>query len=587
MKKVVNLTESINIYKRLADDKADGGDLLGALGLYFTVLKTDGKDLNAIADVADCYADMGLLELSNRYWFEYLTVCPKDKQGIAYEELAINFFYLDNLWAAGFYFHLKVEKDGFIAEEGLDEEIIEFFSSPQVKKEDYYIAYPFNIADYSGVIKNAKRAFAAGDVLRAVNIYRKVPEECMTEEAASDYATALFLSGKDEESVKECKNSIERYGDNVNAFCNLSSLYHARGNDDKAQYYYERALSARKGDKEESFKIAACAIERGDNVTAKECLTVILAERPYDDMMNFFYALSLANLGEYRAAAEAMNRTLRIIPTDTVYGYYSELFSEIADDNSVADEFLPFPYIKALPVAVVRAYKRKISGLINGKGRFDDKGEELRKMLETALRFEDKKTAKSAAFLIGGLNTEKDKEILFSALLDGDVDDEVKNSIIYLLAASGEKQSINAVIGNYFASVKPRKVVFEHKADGALYMSAYALAIAKSANWGIDDCAKLAFNMNLLYTDYFELIRFNGFGAEVIAAVGFILCDFPRINDVKSVCAAFGVDKSRVDEVEEFVAHVRKTARAKAKERAEKAGVRKTEINENKENDFD
>ena len=30
MKKVVNLNESVNVYKRLADDKADGGDLLGA-----------------------------------------------------------------------------------------------------------------------------------------------------------------------------------------------------------------------------------------------------------------------------------------------------------------------------------------------------------------------------------------------------------------------------------------------------------------------------------------------------------------------------------------------------------------------------
>ena len=583
MKKVVDITESIDIYKRLADDKADGGDLLGALGLYLTVLKTDEKGLNAIADVADCYADMGLLELSNRYWFKFLTVCPKDKQGVAYEELAINYFYLDNLWAAGFYFHLKVERDGFIAEEGLDEEIIEFFSSPQVKKEDYYIAYPFNLADYSGTIKKAKLAFAAGDVPLAIKLYRKVPEECMTEEAASDYATALFLYGKDEESVEECKQSIERYGENVNAFCNLSSLYHARNDDDKARYYYGRALAARKGDKEESFKIAACAVELGDNITAKECLSVILTERPYDDIMNFFYALALMNLGEYEVAADAMNKTLRLVPTDSVYRFYAELFEKIVADKFAADGLLPFAFIKALPSETERAYKREITKYINGKGQFNGAKDETRKMLELALRFEDKKTAKAAAFLLA--STEKNKDIIRSALLDNDVDDEIKNTLVYLLVSGGEKRPINVVLGNYFAAVKTGKVVFENKPDGLLYMSAYALAVAKAASWGIDDCVKLAFNMNTLYTDYFELIRFNGFGAEVIAAIAFTLCDFPRIAEVKGVCAAFGVDKAQVDEVAEFIEHVKKTAHVKAKERAAKAVSRKSKVKKEKDVD--
>ena len=155
--------------------------------------------------------------------------------------------------------------------------------------------------------------------------------------------------------------------------------------------------------------------------------------------------------------------------------------------------------------------------------------------------------------------------------MDGDVDDEIKNSVIYLLVAGGEKNRINAVLGNYFATVKPRKVIFEHKADGALYMSAYALAVAKSVGWGIDDCAKLAFNMNALYTDFAELIRFNGFGAEVVAAICFAMCDFPRLNGIKNVFAAFGVDRSQTSVAEEFFGYVKNNAPLKARERAEKA----------------
>ena len=50
-----------------------------------------------------------------------------------------------------------------------------------------------------------------------------------------------------------------------------------------------------------------------------------------------------------------------------------------------------------------------------------------------------------------------------------------------------------------------------------------------------------------------------------------MMCEFPRINEVKSVCAAFGVDKAQTDVVSEFYEFVKKTARLKAKERAEKA----------------
>ena len=173
MRNFIEKTESLNFYKNLADKKADAGSLTDALGLYLTVLHADAKNLTAIADVADCYADMGLLELSNKYWFVFLTVAPRDKESVAYEELAINYFYMDNFWASSYYFRLKVERDGFIAEEGLDEEIIRFFSSSDALRDLYYIAYPYDKADYSGVAKIAKRAFSAGDISRAIKVYRK------------------------------------------------------------------------------------------------------------------------------------------------------------------------------------------------------------------------------------------------------------------------------------------------------------------------------------------------------------------------------------------------------------------------------
>ena len=373
---------------------------------------------------------------------------------------------------------------------------------------------------------------------------------------------------------------MARHGENVTAYCNISSLYHARGDDEKAEYYYRRALTVRKGEKAEDYKIAACAIERGDDELVKRCVLTILEERPYDDVMNFFYGVSLINTGDFAGGATAINVSLKISPEDPVYEYYSDFARKLTDAKAEERKALPLKYVKALPSDAESRYKKTVNAFVNGKKSYESLSDDgVKKILKAELFSEDIKIAKSAAFLLGVSGTEKDRKILELALLDGDVDDEIKSSVVYLLVNSGDKRKINAVISNYFATVRPRKVVFENKKDGALFMSAYALAVAKSMFWGVEDTAKIAFNMNALYTHFKELIRFNGFGVDAIAACCYLMCEFPRLNDVNNVCVAFGVSRADESQVEEFYEFVKKSLPEKMRERAESA--RNTRIKEN------
>ena len=568
-------TEVLNAYKKLADEKADGGDFLGALGLYYTLYDAaGGKDHNAIADIADCYADMGLLDISNRFWFEYLTVAPKDKKSVAYEELAINFFYMDNLWASGYYFHLKVETDGFIAEEGLDEEIIKFFSSSEIMKDAYYVAYPFDKANFEFRATGAKRAIGAGDYRLAIKHFRKIPIECMTEEMSGDYATALFLDNKDDELIEVCRDSIERHGENVTAYCALSSLYNARGDEDKADYYYRRALKIRKGERPECFKISACAIERRDDAVVDENVEKILQERPYDDVMNFFQGIARINLGDIAGAEKSFYNAYRIDPKDPVYKFYAELIAKAEKDNSCLDDLLPLKYAKKLPERLERAYRKELNAFLNGKK--NEIYPELDETIENNRIFlysDDVKTAKSAAFCLSAAGNIKSRKIMKDALLSEEVDDEVKSSIVYLLVVDGEKGQINAVSGNYFASIKPKKTVFERKADGTVFVSAYALVLTKAMFWGITDSAKLTYNMNGLYVSCKELINFNGFGVEHIACACYLASDFPRFSETGKVCEAFGIKKEdvpRMDEFVKFVKTIKPAYKTAAKKKADK-----------------
>jgi tetratricopeptide (TPR) repeat protein len=118
-------------YRSVAEKKAELGEYEKSLGLLFSIKDYD-KKAEVVMDIADTYADMGLLELSNRYWYKYMDLTPKDKHSVAFEELAINYFYLEDFRASSYYFHKKIDTDGFLSKEGIDQEILDFFATGMI-----------------------------------------------------------------------------------------------------------------------------------------------------------------------------------------------------------------------------------------------------------------------------------------------------------------------------------------------------------------------------------------------------------------------------------------------------------------------
>ena len=265
MGKVILLDKNVKPYRKIADSFAENENFLRALEFLLSA-KNISFNLDVIVDIADLYADMGLLELSNKYWYIYLDKAPKDKVSVAYEELAINYFYMDNYLASSFYFHQKLSVDGFINKEGLGQEILDFFSGEELKRSAYRVVYPFDKADFSFDKKRAKRAISVGAFSEAVKILKDIPEECRDEETSGDLAVSLFMSDELDEAEKVCRYSLLAHGENVTAYCNLSTVFDMKEDLDNSEFYYRKALSVMKGDKGEVYKIATCSIEREDHI---------------------------------------------------------------------------------------------------------------------------------------------------------------------------------------------------------------------------------------------------------------------------------------------------------------------------------
>ena len=109
MDKVLQMDKSAERYLKIAEERAEREDFSGALSFLFCAEKLS-PTYEVFYRIADVYSALGMLEHSNKYWFKFLASAPKEKRTVAFEELAINYFYLDNFWATSHYFHKKISR---------------------------------------------------------------------------------------------------------------------------------------------------------------------------------------------------------------------------------------------------------------------------------------------------------------------------------------------------------------------------------------------------------------------------------------------------------------------------------------------
>ncbi len=554
MGQVVEFIKDEKRYIKLAEERAEKGDLYRALDFLFCA-KSINFSLDVIATIADVYADMGLLELSNKYWFYFMDKAPRERVAIAYEELAINYFYLDNYWASSFYFHKKLDEDGHISKEGLDKEIIDFFSGEEMRKHAYRLVYPFERADYSYNLKLAKHFLAIGAFDEAKRQLSDIPSVVRSEEASGELALARYMSEDLDGAERACRESIEKDGDNVTALCHLSTIYSMRKDEDNAEYYYQKALSVRKGDKGECYNIATCAIERNDHLVARKCLEEILEDRPFEITMRFFYAVALLNLGEYEKAHKELKKTYRANPDDLIVYYYLQLAKRLVGGDTSEEKLFPLKYEKELPKRAVKKFETVIKKLVDAPLKIvsELKKEEVRKIVEWGLCLGQEQTARQCAFILSVDNSKYSKDLIKSTLMNSEVKEEVKRVLIYLLIASGDKEKFGVTAGNFYIKIRPKRLVCEKLEDGSFYLATYALCMARIAFWEVDNLDVVAKTTDRIYKKFSGVISSAEVSNEELAGLVISECKFSSVKSNKDVTKLFEISLNKLTKLQKLL----------------------------------
>lgn len=551
--KILLLDKSVERYKKIADRHVQDEDFSGALGFLFSAQKISAST-DVLMRIADAYADMGLLELSNRYWYKYMHVAPKDKVSISYEELAINYYYMDNLWASGFYFHKKLETDGYISKEGLDQEILDFFSGEDFKRYAYRVVYPLDEANFALEVRAAKRALSIGGFKDAAKILYKIPEPCRTEEISGDLAIALFMSDDLDGAEEVSRASLKAHGETVTAYCNLSTIYEMKEDIDNSEFYYKKALDCRKGDSGEAYKLATCAIEREDHPTVKECLETILSERPHEISMRFFYGQALINLGDYEGGFKALKTAYRLDPTDVIIGYYVELAKELVDGVVETEKLLPLKYVKELPKKIDNKWSRKIRDLMKNPEKVAQaiKKPNVKKIIEWGMLYGSDAVMRASVFLLSNLPEKEFNERAQEFLINPDARDDTKRLLIYVLTMRGYKGKLGVVAHTFYTLLNIKKTQCEKSADGAIYYSAYALLLSKLVFVESQDYSMVAKVTDQVFKVLKEVVTDAEVNNEELAALILSECGLERLSDDKEVMNLFEISDYKLKKLQEI-----------------------------------
>lgn len=548
--KVLQFDKSVDRYIKFSKEKSAQEDFVGALNFLFSAKSIEPDNTLVLALIADVYADMNLFELSNQYWFEYIDKSAKEKHAVAFEELAINYFYLDNFWASSYYFHKKLDIDGYISKEGLSQEIIDFFSGEELKKTAYRIVYPFERANYDYEIKRAKHAITLGLFEEGIKYLSRIPQQRLDEENAGNLAMCYFITDQYDKAEEVCRLSIKNHGPNITAYSHLSTIYGMKEDVDNSDFYYQKALSLRKGEQGEAYKIATCAFEREDHQNVLTSLEEIIKERPFEYTMRFFYGLALANVRNYQGATEQLKQVVLIEPNDMVIKFYLEYIEKLAVDGNDFLNLLPFNYVKEIPEQVTKEWRKKIKFLVKNPDKISSalKKAEAKEMVKWGLTESDGDIMRDCAYILSNSTLQSSKDLVLSTLLSPFGTEEMKHVLIYVAIISGIKQKFGVVVNECYIKIRPKKLLCEKdKKYGYLYFSSYALCLSKLAFYDIDGIDKVAKVCDRIYKKFQGNITSAEVSNEEIAGLILSQCGFKKYSENSSVTSIFSITEEKLN----------------------------------------
>ncbi len=549
-----------NVYYNIAMAKKEKGDLTDAISFLFNAYKTD-KSYLILKEIALIYADMGLYGLSNKYLFKFLNFAPTDKLEIGYKNLAINGFLIDDFKLCAFYFDKYYSCSKTSEFDETEDEIKEYLTSFIDEKKEYKVVYPPCKADYSEKALKAKNLLVSGKVRNAIKEYLEIPKESKAFiDNAGDIAFAYLIKGDLKSAEDVSFLDLEKNGESVKTFCNLSAVNKLCKNHEKSLYYFDLAKNTEIKDEEDYYRLSTCALELNLHKDACKFLKQVVLDREYDVGIRIFYTEALINNGDYSEAYKVISKTLRMVPEDIIVKYYCDLSKKLVDNDVNLKSLLPLKYCDEFPLLEIKKRKEVIKELslkIDAKNTNVFNNSYYRDTLTWGIKFDDREVNLECLEIIDYSSKKESIDFALSCLLDNSIEEWIKRTLISYLVIKGYKKKFGIVVNDIFGKAKPETVSFCSEKGSEKFLEAYAVLFSYHAIGVFKDLTPLKNAVENIY-DYFKGTKeFENITFDEITLLSIVTSGINTLSlsDLKNV---FKVSKSRYDYFYDYYVNRRK-----------------------------
>ncbi len=508
------------LYERFNQKFLDG-DYLGALDTLNTYDSVNGENDYSIANKARVYYAMKRYSLATHEWFKFLSNANHKKDfSRAYSGLGACLYKMGEIGVAGYYFKMQIVEDktffceySHVAKEYYDEVVF--------SKDNYYIAYPYDIADYTKTIEKSERFMKNGDFQGAIDNLKHIPEN------SKFYPTALviksiakFFTNDIQGAIEDVEKSIE-IQPTIASVCNAISIFTSVGNNEKAEYYVEKLKEVKSDNGEDDNKIAMIYCERNNDELAKIYAKNYLSKNPYDSVMVMLLGMIYYNLKDYKNSEILFKKAYKISR-----GYVCKYYLNLSQTKALNR----LEYNLDLPEIERKKILKRLGELIRAENTFRiDNQEEIYNLADYAFTSDNYQVQSSLITLLGELSTEKSYGIMKNALILPNVFDRIKSGVVGFLVADGVDGELSVVFSNVFKKITVHKAKF-NKINN-VFTEAYAYLYAKLCHLE-DNMQALKISAENIYDKLLE----NDNIREIldVKSLSAVIYELSSISDIKS-----------------------------------------------------
>ena len=463
--------ERLRLLTERFNEKFNKKDYLNALLTVDSLEKSGCLELTAILYRTKVLFQMERYSQAIDEWFKYLTkVSNQKKCAVAYNGLGACYYRLGDDKVAGYYFNRQIMSD----KRGIfDYSYVtaEFYEDVLSADKNYYLAYPYDKADFTKKLLDAEDLLKMGDYEGAENELSVIPNTSKYYPSALiTLSIAKYFKGDIDGAKKDIELSIKLEPKAV-AICNAISMFTAEKDDERANFYLDMLKTVELSSSEDLYKISMIYCERGEHHTALEYAKKYLKESPYDASTLMLYGMMNYNLESYAEAEESFKKAYQINR-----GYITKYYLKLSEKRT----YKSLEYTFDLQANDKLQALKKITSLMkaSAEDRLIAQGEAY-DLAKYAFSSNSYQLQSSVVTLLGELATETAVEIMKKALISVSVYDRIKAGILGFLTADGFDGEQGAVFGNIFRKIKFYKAEFIDK--NSVFTEAYAYVFAKFA----------------------------------------------------------------------------------------------------------